>query len=531
VQILRDLSLSRKIKTIIIVSTALALVLSSSAFLWLAWNSLRDSLELDAVGLAKAIGDNATAALLFKDTTAAHEIIMALAGDPRVMEAALWEKGGTRLAIYSQGAKSIARIPLRIQPEAASYEKDSLVIVRNIRMDKERVGSIYVRMGLASLRSLFAKIATIMALITSGMLLLTYFIASKLQALVSKPVVDLARTVKSISDNKNYNIRAKKAGRDEVGDLIDGLNEMLEQIQNRDEVLRRHSHNLALRSAEVTAINGQLNIAIQKAEQASKAKSEFLAKMSHEFRTPLNAIIGYCELIEEEMEETEQPEFSTDLDKIHTSARHLLALINDVLDISKIEAGKMEIFIETFNVQNALQEVWSTVRELAEKNGNHLHFDCADDMGMMTSDQLKLKQVLLNLLGNSGKFTHNGCIQMQVHRCSVNGAPWLHFQVSDSGIGISSEDQKKLFQAFSQADDSTTRRYGGSGLGLAITQRFVQMMGGTITVESSPGNGSTFLVRLPAELTVLHNSDAALAASASFPSFPSSSSIQTLSQF
>jgi signal transduction histidine kinase len=517
VRILQDLSLSRKIKTIILVSTALALVLSSSAFLWLAWNSLRDSLELDAIGLAKAIGDNATAALLFKDTTAANEIILALAGDPRVIGAALWEKGGTRLAIYSKGAQSTARIPLRLQPEAASYEKDALVIVRNIRMDKEQVGSIYLRMGLASLRALFARIAAIMALITSGMLLFTYLIASKLQSLVSKPVIDLARTVKSISDNKNYDIRAKKAGRDEVGDLIDGFNEMLGQIQNRDVVLRRHSHNLALRSAEVSAINERLNIAIQKAEQASKAKSEFLAKMSHEFRTPLNAILGYCELIKEEMEEIEQPELSADLDKIHTSARHLLALINDVLDISKIEAGKMEICIETFNVQNALLEVWSTVRELAEKNGNQLHFECADDLGMMTSDQLKLKQVLINLLGNSGKFTRNGHIQMQVHRWDDRGIQWLQFRVSDTGIGIGVEDQKKLFQAFSQADDSTTRKYGGSGLGLAITQRFIQMMAGTITVESTQGMGSTFLVRLPAELTFRHKSDTTLAADVSQP--------------
>jgi signal transduction histidine kinase len=509
-QILRDLSLSKKIKTIILVSTALALILSSSAFLWLAWHSLRDSMELDAIGLAKAVGDNATAALVFRDSTAAHEIILALAGDPRIIEAALWEKGGTRLAIYKSNSDSISRIPLLIQPEAAFYENNSLVIVRSIRLDKEQVGSIYLRMGLTSLRTLFTKIALIMAVITSGMLLFTYFIASKLQALVSQPVIDLARTVKSISDNKNYDIRAPKTGRDEVGDLIDGFNEMLEQIQHRDEALRRHSHNLALRSAEVSAINEQLNIAIQKAEQANKTKSEFLAKMSHEFRTPLNAIIGYCELIKEETEEMEEPGFLPDLGKIHTSAKHLLALINDVLDISKIEAGKMEIVAETFKIQIVLDEVLSTVQELVKKNGNQLDLECADDLGMMTSDQLKLKQVLLNLLGNSGKFTKNGLIRMKVRRFGNHGAQWLLFQVKDTGIGISPEDQKKLFQAFSQADDSTSRKFGGTGLGLVITQRFVQMMGGTITVESSSGKGSTFEVRLPAELSAVPKCDTAL---------------------
>jgi signal transduction histidine kinase len=517
-EIIRDLSLSKKIKTIILFSTALALVLSSGAFLWLTWNSLRDSLKYDAIGLAHAIGDNASAALLFKDSQSSHEIIMALASDPRVQEAALWEKGGIRLSVYARDTRNIPRIPLLMRPEAAYFNKDSLIIVRNIQLDNERVGSIYVRMGLNSLKSLFARVAFIMSIIAAGVLLLTYFISSKLQTFVSKPVINLARTVKSISTEKNYNIRATKAGRDEVGDLIDGFNEMLDQIQNRDEVLRRHSHNLALRSAEVSAINAQLNVAIQKAEQANKAKSEFLAKMSHEFRTPLTAIIGYCELIKEETEEMDEPEFLPDLDRIHTSAKHLLALINDVLDISKIEAGKMEIFVETFDVQNVIKEVLSTVSELVAKNGNELDVQYADDLGSMTSDQMKLKQILLNLIGNSGKFTQNGKILLNVCRLNNNGSPQLRFRVKDTGIGIIPEDQKKLFHAFSQADDSTSRKYGGAGLGLVITQRFIQMMGGTITVESSPGKGSTFEVCLPAELSVIPKSDLVLAAAHSWSS-------------
>jgi signal transduction histidine kinase len=316
-------------------------------------------------------------------------------------------------------------------------------------------------------------------------------------------VIELARTVKSISSRKDYTIRAPKGSKDEVGDLIDGFNEMLELIQNRDEVLRRHSHNLALRSAEVSAINAQLNIAIQKAEQASKAKSEFLAKMSHEFRTPLNAIIGYSELLKEEIEEIHNSGFSSDIDRIHTSAKHLLALINDILDISKIEAGKMEISVETFEVRTILKEVLNTIRDLVEKNGNQLNTEFSDNLGTMTSDPLKLKQILMNLLGNSGKFTQHGRIMLNASRSADDGSDWLRFQVQDTGVGITPEDQKKLFQAFTQADDSTTRRYGGTGLGLAITQRFVQMMGGTITVNSAPGVGSTFEVRLPAELSIV----------------------------
>ncbi|MDM7997043.1 MAG: ATP-binding protein [Acidobacteriota bacterium] len=499
---IRDLSLSRKIKTIILFSTALALILSSFAFLWLSWNSLRDSLEYDAIGLARAIGDNATAALLFKDASSAHEIILALASDPRVLDAALWEKEGTRIAIYSRDTARIPHIPSLPPPEDAYFEKDALVVVRNIIMDNEHVGSIFLRMGLASLQSLFNRIFAIIALIIGAMLLFTYFLASKLQALVSKPVLDLAQTVKSISSEKNYGIRAVKTGSDEVGDLIDGFNAMLEQIQNRDEALRRHSQKLALRSAEVTAVNAQLNIAIQKAEQANRAKSDFLAKMSHEFRTPLNAIIGYCELIKEEATETEDAAYIADLDRIHTSARHLLALINDVLDISKIEAGKMEVFVERFDVGDILKEVYGTVCEQVEKNGNVLEFDYPEDLGSMMSDSMKLKQILLNLLGNSGKFTQNGHVSLNAGRIARNGVPWLQFQVKDTGIGIRHEDQKKLFQAFSQVDDSTSRKYGGTGLGLAITQRFVQMLGGTIHLESEPGRGSTFEICLPAEVSV-----------------------------
>jgi signal transduction histidine kinase len=511
--ILRNFSLSKKTRSIILFSTALALILSSFAFLWLAWNSLRDSLEVDAIGLAQAIGNNTTAALLFMDSSSARESLMALAGDPRVIGAAIYDKRGTRLALYSRDVSHIETIPTTPQPMASYFQRDSLVIVRDINLDRERMGSIFLRIEIASLKSLFTRVVFTIALIMACVFAFTYFVSSKLQALISKPVIDLARTVKSISHEKNYGIRAKKTTGDEVGDLIDGFNEMLEQIQNRDEVLRRHSQNLALRSAEVSAINAQLNVAIQKAEQASKAKSEFLAKMSHEFRTPLNAIIGYSELLKEELEEIHEPSSLADLDRIHTSAKHLLALINDILDISKIEAGKMEIHIETFEIRQMVREVLSTVRDLVQKNGNELVFDYTNDLGFMTSDPVKLKQILMNLIGNAGKFTHDGRVMLNVYRFISNGSYWLRFQVKDTGIGISSEDQKKLFQAFTQVDDSTTRKYGGTGLGLAITQRFVQMMGGNITVESASGQGSTFEVQLPAELSVVPKSDLTLTTS------------------
>jgi signal transduction histidine kinase len=335
-----------------------------------------------------------------------------------------------------------------------------------------------------------------------------------MQRLVSNPILNLARIVKSISREKNYFIRASKTTQDEVGDLIDGFNQMLEQIQERDEALQRHGEKLSLRSAEVSAINNQLSIAIEKAEQASKAKSEFLAKMSHELRTPLNAIIGYSELLKEEMDGTQEHEHLEDLGRIHTAAKHLLTLINDILDISKIEAGKMDMLVEPFDVRDVVNEVLRTIHNLVEKNGNRLTVEFADNPGGMLSDPVKLRQILLNLIGNSGKFTQNGHIELCVDRYMEKGMARLLFQVKDTGIGITSEDQQKLFQVFTQADGSTTRKYGGSGLGLAISQRFACMMGGDITVESSPGNGSTFVLRLPAEIPIHAQKEPCLAANA-----------------
>jgi adenylate cyclase len=233
------------------------------------------------------------------------------------------------------------------------------------------------------------------------------------------------------------------------------------------------------------------------AEEANRAKSAFLANMSHELRTPLNAIIGYSEMLAEEAEDSGQEDLFTNLQKIRSAGKHLLDLINDILDLSKIEAGKMEVHLETFDVSAMLQEVVSTIAPLMEKNGNRLEFRCTEDLVTMRADLTKVRQALFNLLSNACKFTSGGVITLGVTRERLDGAGWLSFRVSDTGIGISPEQMKRLFQAFSQADASTAQKYGGTGLGLIISRRFCQMMGGDITVESALGMGSTFTVRLP----------------------------------
>jgi PAS domain S-box-containing protein len=279
------------------------------------------------------------------------------------------------------------------------------------------------------------------------------------------------------------------------------------------------------------------------AEQANRAKSQFLANMSHELRTPLNAIIGYSEMLHEEAEDLGQAEFIPDLVKIHGAGKHLLSLINDILDLSKIEAGRMDLYLETFNVSEMVEDVISTIQPLIEKNHNTLVVHCDEALDTMHADLTKIRQTLFNLLSNAAKFTENGTITLEVSQASgasgqqpearnpeqVDGGkqqvtsetfkitpseslpeqnaklsptphPWITFQVTDTGIGMTPEQVKKVFQAFTQADASTTRKYGGTGLGLAISQRFCAMMGGELTATSSPGQGSTFTMRLPLQV-------------------------------
>lgn len=242
----------------------------------------------------------------------------------------------------------------------------------------------------------------------------------------------------------------------------------------------------------------ELALAKQAAEDANLAKSQFIANMSHELRTPLSAVIGYAEMLEEELED--QKGVLGDLHKISANARHLLTLINDVLDLSKIEAGRMEVHPETFDVSKLIVDAAGTVQALVAKKGNRLAIMKSGDLGDMHSDVVKIRQCLLNLLSNAAKFTENGTITLSSSRSDPGPEAEVVFQVSDTGIGMTREQLDKLFQRFTQADASTTRRYGGSGLGLAITRALARMLGGDIAVESEPGKGSTFTLRLPASV-------------------------------
>lgn len=259
---------------------------------------------------------------------------------------------------------------------------------------------------------------------------------------------------------------------------------------------------LQFQNEELLITKEFLEKAKQEAEIASTAKSAFLANMSHELRTPLNAIIGYSELILEEVEGTEDRKIVSDLSKVISSAKHLLSLINDILDLSKVEANKIELYLEQVDILAFLNEIKVVSEPYVEKNHNQFIIKVPDNIGVMHTDLTRIRQCLLNLLSNSGKFTTNGVITMKVNRIFQDGQDWIKIEVTDTGIGISEEQLSKMFQAFSQADKSTTRKFGGTGLGLYLTQNFCQMLGGTITVASKLGQGTTFSMMIPANFSL-----------------------------
>ncbi|MDZ8235767.1 MAG: ATP-binding protein [Nostoc sp. ChiQUE01a] len=299
---------------------------------------------------------------------------------------------------------------------------------------------------------------------------------------IAEPVIVVTQVAEQVARKSNFDLRAPITTEDEIGLLAKSLNRLIEGVSERTKELQQ---------------------AKELAEAASKAKSIFLANVSHELRTPLNAVIGLSQLLEDDATDLGlSPDFITDLETINSAGKHLLHLINEILDLSKIEAGKMTLYPETFEIATLIHNVVLTVKPAIEKNANVLEVDLDEQLGTMYADQTRMRQVLLNLLSNAGKFTTNGKVTLTVRREKDDfrlEAPLgsITFTVRDTGIGMSHRQQQQLFQPFTQGDTSTTKRYGGTGLGLAISRHFCQMMGGEIIVNSQSGVGSTFTIRLP----------------------------------
>lgn len=501
-------SIKRKLVAIIMLTSSTALLLSCGAFSVFEVIMYRITMVRELSSVAQIVAASSSAAVLFQDRKEVIATLGMLRAEQRLTSACIYLRNGKLFASYSRAGVT-PRLPGTPGPDGNYIGDDRLHLFRPILLDGERLGTVYLESDLDEGRARLKLYTTMVMLVLLLALVVAFVLSSRLQRVISEPVLRLAETASLVSASKNYTVRAQNNSNDEVGLLVDNFNEMLSQIHARDTALQKAQDGLEKRVkdrtralenevAERRRIESELLAAKEAAEQANRTKSIFLANMSHELRTPLNAVIGYSEMLQEpgSIENVEQAR--EDLARIERAGKNLLAIINDVLDLSKIEAGKTELHNELFLVATVVEDAVSTVRPLAQSKGNTLLEECFSNVGYMEADLVKVRQSLLNLLSNACKFTQGGSVRVVVLRTGPPGREWIEFRVMDNGIGMSAEQRTKLFKSFSQVDSSTTRKYGGTGLGLAISQRFCQMMGGNISVDSELGQGSTFTMRLPA---------------------------------
>jgi len=467
----RDAPLKRKLNMIMMLTTVVALIIFSAAFLTYELIHFRQEMVEDLQVMASLVGTSPTVAT---DAEEARFTLDALRTTQQIVRAVLYRADGSVIAQYSRDG-----LPFRAPPMSGrghSFTSDHLHYFQNFRHHGKKSGGLFLQSDPSKFRDELRESVLILPIVFVVAVLAAFAISARLQRVISDPIRELSALERKVTETRDFSLRAKGQSEDEIGQLVSSFNEMMGEIERREADLR---------------------VAMERAEQANRTKSSFLANMSHELRTPLNAIIGYSEMLAEDAGDSGDDESVADLQKIQSAGKHLLALINDILDISKIEAGKMELYLETFDVESLIQSVEVTIKPLIEKNGNTLRVEQGPGLGSIHADATKTRQVLLNLLSNATKFTSKGNVTLRGSRIALDGDELIRFEVADSGIGMTQEQLSRLFQAFSQADASTSRKFGGTGLGLVISRRFCQSMGGDITVTSELGKGSTFVATIP----------------------------------